>query len=167
MLREFPLPSLSLPIDARPELVFQLIRAVGQGPDAKHARVVERPAPDRAIVEFMTSLPLWTVRTLEEVVFIPPDRITYRLLRGPLPEVHEEFRLEAADGGTVLRYSGTFRAHEPWPRTLVDRLVVPRLYRRAVLKTMQGIKRAAEDRQRRSRLFPPSNTPGTHSFDLL
>ncbi len=154
MRREFALPSLRLSISARRELVFQLISAVGQGPDASHARVVERPSSDRAIVEFTTPVFGRTVRTLEEVMFLPPDRITYRLLRGPLPGVHEEFRLEPADGGTVLYYSGGFQAHGPWPRTVFDRLVVPRIYRRAVWKSMQDIKRAAEDRQRKSRVFP-------------
>ncbi len=158
MPREFALPSLSVSINAHRELVFQLISAVGQGPDARHARVVERPSSDRAIVEFTTPVFGRIVRTLEEVMFFSPDRITYRLLRGPLPGVHEEFRMEPADGGTVLSYSGSFRAHGPWPRTLFDRVVVPWIYRRAVWKSMQDIKRAAEDRQRKSRVFPPSDT---------
>ncbi len=153
MASALPLPSLSLPIRARLELVFQLIAAVGQGPDARHARVQERPAPDRLIVEFTTRVLGRTVRTLEEVRLHPPDRITYRLLRGPLPEVEEEFRLEASDPGVILRYAGTYRPHDPWPRALFDRLVVPRIYRAAVCRSMEQIKRAAEERQSKSRVF--------------
>ncbi len=150
----FALPALDLDIDARPDLVYQLVAAVGQGPDAAHARVIERPSPDCAIVEFRTKIMGREVRTLEEVRFIPPDRITYRLLRGPLPAVNEEFMIKPSDAGTRLQYSGSYVAHSPWPRTLFDRLVVPRLYRKAVWASMLGIKRAAEARQQKSRVFP-------------
>lgn len=150
----FPLPSLDLFIASRPELAFQLVSAVGQGPDAAHARVLERPASDLAIVEFTTSVLGRTVRTVEEVRFIKPDRITYRLLRGPLPQVEEEFVFEPEGSGVRLRYRGHFRAHPGWLRTLIDRLIVPAVYRRAVRKSMEQIKAAAEARQARSRLFP-------------
>ncbi len=148
-----PLPTLGIAIEASPALVFQLVAAVGQGRDATHARVLRRPSPEVAIVEFTTRVLGRQVRTLEEVRFYPPDRITYRLLRGPLPAVNEEFRVESRDGGTMLVYRGTFEAHPPWPRTVLDRLLVPWLYRSAVWKSMLDIKRAAEERQKKSVLF--------------
>ncbi len=161
MASRYRLPGLAISIAAHQDLVFQLISAVGQGSDAAHARVLERPSRDRAIVEFTTSVFGRHVRTEEEVQFLPPDRITYRLLRGPLPQVEEEFRLDPAKNGVILRYSGSFVAHEPWPRTVFDRLVVPWIYRRAVWKSMQGIKQAAEERQRKSRVFPMNETRGS------
>lgn len=149
-----PLPTLAVEIDARPELVYQLVAAVGQGPDASHGRVLERPAPDRAIVEFTTRVVGRTVRTIEEVGFHPPGLITYRLLKGPLPAVDEEFRIQSLGEKTALRYGGTFVPHRPWWRAAFDRLIVPRLYRRAVWASMCQIKSAAEKRQRESRVFP-------------
>jgi len=154
MVGSRPLPRLSVSIHARRELVFQLIAAVGQGPDAAHARVLERPAADRLIVEFTTRVLGRTVKTLEEVGLHPPDRISYRLLRGPLPDVEEEFRLEPHEPGVVLSYSGTYQPNRGWLRALFDQMVVPPLYRRAVRQSMEQIKRAAEERQRKSRVFP-------------
>ena len=148
-----PLPALDLAIAARPGLVFQLISAVGQGADAAHARVVERPSPERAIVEFTTRVMGRTVKTLEEVRFHAPDRISYRLLKGPIPAVEEEFRVEPDGERTVLRYRGTFTAHSAWWRGGFDRIVVPRIYRRAVWASMVQIKLAAEERQGKSRVF--------------
>lgn len=148
------LPTLDLEIAARPELVYQMIAAVGQGPDAAHARLIERPAADRAIVEFTTRVLGRTVRTVEEVGFHPPGRITYRLLKGPLPLVEEEFLIEPAGEKTRLRYHGTFTPHQPWWRAAFDRLVVPRIYRKAVWASMKQVKLAAEERQRKSRVFP-------------
>ena len=148
-----PLPALDIAIEARPGLVFQLISAVGQGADAAHARVVERPSPERAIVEFTTRVMGRTVRTLEEVGFHAPDLISYRLLKGPIPGVEEEFRVEPDGEWTMLRYRGTFTVHSPWWRGAFDRIVVPRIYRRAVLASMAQIKQAAEERQAKSRVF--------------
>lgn len=153
-VRRFAMPALELPINASPALVFQLIAAVGQGPDAAHARVLERPSPERAIVEFTTTVFGREVRTLEEVGFHAPERITYRLIKGPLPAVDEEFLVQPNGDGSLLRYRGTFQPHRPWARTIFDRLVVPRIYRKAVWSSMLQIKQAAEARQRKSRVFP-------------
>jgi hypothetical protein len=152
--RRLPMPVLELAINAAPALVFQLVAAVGQGPDAAHARVLERPSAERAIVEFTTKVLGREVRTLEEVGFHAPDRITYRLIKGPLPAVDEEFAVQARGEGSLLRYHGTFVPHGPWPRAVFDRIVVPRIYRKAVWSSMMQIKEAAEARQRKSRVFP-------------
>ncbi|MDQ6883931.1 MAG: SRPBCC family protein [Candidatus Dormibacteraeota bacterium] len=153
------LPSLALPIKAQPALVFQLIAAVGQGPDAAHARVIERPSANRAIVEFTTRVAGRTVKTLEEVGFHTPDRITYRLLKGPLPAVDEEFRMEPDGDNTILRYRATFVPHAPWWRAAFDRAIVPWIYRKAVTSSMHQIKQAAEERQRKSRVFGERKSP--------
>ncbi len=158
-----PLPSLSIEIAAHPELVYQLIAAAGRGSlpgGASHgARLLEQPAPDRAVVEFTTPVFGRRVVTVEEVRFEPPHRIHYRLLSGPLPAVEEEFWLQPAAIGTVMRYSGRYQPHRPLLRTLFDRAVVPSIYRRVVWKSMLDIKAAAEARQAKSRLFPPPAGP--------
>lgn len=47
-----------------------------------------------------------TAVTVETVTFDPPQRIGFRLVRGPVPEVTETFALEPTDTGTRLTYTG-------------------------------------------------------------
>jgi len=47
-----------------------------------------------------------TAATLETVTFDRPRRITFRLVRGPVPHVAEEFTLTEDQGTTRLDYSG-------------------------------------------------------------
>jgi hypothetical protein len=47
-----------------------------------------------------------TAATLETVTFDRPSRITFRLVRGPVPYLREEFALTGHDGTTTLGYSG-------------------------------------------------------------
>jgi hypothetical protein len=156
-MKFLPLPRLRIEIAAHPELVYQLIAAAGRGSlpgGASHgARLLEQPAPNRAVVEFTTRVFGRRVVTVEEVAFEPSQCIRYRLLSGPLPAVEEEFRLEPAPSGTALLYSGQYSPNGPLPRTLFDRVVVPSIYRRVVWKSMLDIKTAAEARQSKSRLF--------------
>jgi hypothetical protein len=44
--------------------------------------------------------------TVETVRFSPPDLVAFRLVRGPVPEVTETFRLTETATGTRLDYSG-------------------------------------------------------------
>lgn len=46
--------------------------------------------------------------TVETVRFSPPDLVAFRLVRGPVPEVTETFRLSTTETGTRLDYSGQF-----------------------------------------------------------
>jgi hypothetical protein len=47
-----------------------------------------------------------TAATLETVTFDRPHRIAFRLVRGPVPHITEEFALTEQDGTTRLEYSG-------------------------------------------------------------
>jgi hypothetical protein len=47
-----------------------------------------------------------TAATLETVTFDRPHRIAFRLARGPVPHITEEFTLTEHDGTTRLDYSG-------------------------------------------------------------
>jgi len=44
--------------------------------------------------------------TLETVLFDRPHRVTFRLVRGPVPHVTEEFALTEHDTVTTLAYAG-------------------------------------------------------------
>jgi hypothetical protein len=47
-----------------------------------------------------------TAATLETVTFDRPHMIDFRLVRGPVPYITEQFALTGHDGGTRLDYSG-------------------------------------------------------------
>ena len=98
-------------IAAPPDTVFEVIAApyLGRTPRALagELRVLERGA-DMVLAEHYT--PVWrgrlTAVTLETVTFDRPHRVGFKLVRGPVPHVQEEFALSAQDGVTRLEYSG-------------------------------------------------------------
>ena len=47
-----------------------------------------------------------TATTVEVVRFEPPERVYFRLVRGPVPHVVEQFVLHEVADGTELEYSG-------------------------------------------------------------
>jgi hypothetical protein len=106
-----PLGPFSVQIAAPATTVFDVIAApyLGRTPRAmaSHLRVIER-GKDMVLAEHYT--PVYrgrlTVVTVEAVVFDRPGRVTFRLLRGPVPHVTEEFALTERDGMTTLAYSG-------------------------------------------------------------
>jgi hypothetical protein len=60
-----------------------------------------------------------TAVTVETVTLDPPDRIGFRLVRGPVPHVLETFTFEPTPDGTRLTYTGElgtdlWRAGELW-----------------------------------------------------
>ncbi len=91
--------------------VFDVIAApyLGRTPRAMSGklRVLERGA-DMVLAEHYTPVHNgWlTATTLETVTFDRPHRITFRLVRGPVPYLSEEFALTGQDGMTRLGYSG-------------------------------------------------------------
>ena len=59
-----------------------------------------------ALAAHFTPVKCGVTSTLETVRFHRPDRIDFRLVRGPVPHVVESFLLEASDIGTELRWQG-------------------------------------------------------------
>lgn len=55
-----------------------------------------------------------TAVTVETVTFDPPQRIGFRLVRGPVPDVTETFALEPTDTGTRLTYTGELSTDLGW-----------------------------------------------------
>ncbi len=55
-----------------------------------------------------------TAVTVETVTFDPPRRISFRLVRGPVPAVTETFALEPTDTGTRLTYTGELSTDLGW-----------------------------------------------------
>jgi hypothetical protein len=84
--------------------------------------------------------------TVETVRFERPERIHFRLVRGPVPHVRESFILEDADRGSTLTWEGELgtdfgRLGMLWGD------VVARSWERAVRSSMKAI---IEESERRS-----------------
>lgn len=108
--RTRPLGPLRIEIDASREAVFDAIAApYGERvPRAVREKltVLERGSDMVLAAHYTPISGRLRATTVETVRFQRPDRVDFRLVRGPVPHVGETFLLEEADGGTVLSYSG-------------------------------------------------------------
>ncbi len=106
-----PLGPFSVEVAAPAATVFDVIAApyLGKTPRAMSGRlqVLER-GTGMVLAEHYTPVHhgRLTAATLETVTFDRPHRITFRLVRGPVPHLSEEFALTEHDGTTTLGYSG-------------------------------------------------------------
>ncbi len=97
-------------IDAPVEVVFEVLSEPYLGRQtraiAEKIRVLERGS-DMVLAAHRTPLRGRLVATTVETVrFTRPDRIDFRLTRGPVPYVGEEFRLNARGRQTQLECGG-------------------------------------------------------------
>ena len=86
--------------------------------------------------------------TVETVRFTHPERIDFRLVRGPVPYVLERFHLREADAGTELEYSGEL-ATDLWAAGRWWGTLVARRWEAAVQASLDEVKVEAERRARR------------------
>jgi hypothetical protein len=144
---------LSIRIAAPPGVVSQVIEApYSERPPAAtrgHVRVLERRG-NAVLAEHRTEVRGGlTAITVEWVTFESRDRVTFELVRGPVPLVEEEFVLnELPDGTTELAYRGELGADLWAIGRAWGRLVAAR-WDEAVARSLDEIKRAAESRSRR------------------
>jgi len=106
-----PLGPIELQIAAPPEVVFDVIAApyLGRTPRAlrRKLEVLERGADLVLAAHFTPLAGRFTVTTVETVRFERPHRISFRLVKGPVPYVAERYELAPRDaGGTAFAYSG-------------------------------------------------------------
>lgn len=143
-----PLGPFTWRIAAPPEVVFDVISSpyLRRTPRAlEHKlRVLER-GEDMVLAEHFTEVGQLVATTLETVRFERPDRISFRLVRGPVPHVVEEFRLREAPGGTELEYSGELGTDlwglgRSWGERVAHR------WEAAVRGSLEGIRAEAERR---------------------
>jgi hypothetical protein len=100
---------------------------------------------DMALAAHFTATGRIRTTTVETVRFERPHRISFRLLRGPVPHVAETYELRAAPGGTEFVYSGElgvdlWRLGQWW----ADRVAGP--WEQAVARSLDGIRAEAERR---------------------
>lgn len=105
-----PLGPILIQIAAPPEVVFDVIAApyLGRTPRAMRGKleVIERGS-DLVLAAHHTPLAHGlTVTTVETVRFEPPHRISFRLVKGPVPHVLERYELQPRDDGTAFDYRG-------------------------------------------------------------
>jgi uncharacterized protein YndB with AHSA1/START domain len=133
-----PLGPITATIAAPPETVFAVIADpyLSRTPRAMQdkLRVIERGS-DMVLAAHFTTAGRLTTTTVETVGFERPHRVSFRLVRGPVPHVLETYELKPAAEGTELVYSGELgtdlwqlgswwagRVAPPWERTVAHSL---------------------------------------------
>lgn len=142
---------LTTEIDAPMDSVFDVI-AEPYLERTTHAmteklRVVERGS-DLVLAEHYTPIGRRRAVTLETVGFERPYRITFRLVRGPVPSVVESFALSDVGGATRLHYEGELGTDGGRLGALWGDLVATQ-WEKAVRAALAGVKEEAERRQHR------------------
>jgi hypothetical protein len=138
---------VSWEIAAPRELVFELIESpYRRTPRALQDKlqVWERSA-DMVLAAHFTQVGRRKVTTVETVRFERPERIHFRLVRGPVPHVSEVFELAETSAGTELTWRGELGTDfgalgERWGAA------VARSWTRAVEKTFAAVRAEAERR---------------------
>ena len=96
-------------IAAPREVVFDVVAApyLGKTPRAlgSELEVWERGS-DMVLAAHFTQVKCGVTTTLETVRFARPERVDFRVVRGPVPHVVESFLLDSLDGGTRLTWHG-------------------------------------------------------------
>ena len=107
--RTRPLGPMSTHIAAPPETVFDVVSRpyLAKTPRAMQdtLQVLERGS-DLVVAAHFTKVGRLTSTTVEAVRFERPNRVSFRLLRGPVPHVVETFELRPVAEGTRLDYRG-------------------------------------------------------------
>jgi hypothetical protein len=96
-------------IAAGRELVFELIAGpyLGRTPRALEDKIqVWERGSDMVLAAHFTPVKCGVATTLETVRFERPERIDFRVVRGPVPHVVESYVFDETEDGTRLTWSG-------------------------------------------------------------
>jgi hypothetical protein len=147
-----PLGPLRFRIAAPREVVFDVVSNpyLGGTPRAlkEKLEVLER-GDDFVLAAHYTPAYGLTATTVETVRFERPERVHFRLVRGPVPHVVEQFVLSEADGETELAYTGELGT-DLW---LLGRLwgaAVARTWEATVESSLTEIRAEAERRAKQA-----------------
>lgn len=97
--------------------------------------------------------------TVETVRFTAPERVDFRLVRGPVPHVVEQFTLAADEGTTRLEYRGELGT-DGWAVGAWWGNLVARRWEAAVAATFGAVKAEAERQADRGRAAGDGQPPG-------
>lgn len=147
--RTRPLGPLTRHVEAPPETVFSVIAGpyLDRTPRAlsDKVKVLERGA-DMVLAEHYTKAKFGlTTTTLETVRFERPNKVFFRLARGPVPSVEETFELLPSQSGTEFRYTGTLTT-DLWQAGAWWGDNVATIWERTVQQSIESIAAEAERR---------------------
>jgi hypothetical protein len=147
-----PLGPIALDIAAPPDVVFDVIAApyLGRTPRAMRGKleVLERGS-DLVLAAHSTRVaPGLTVTTIETVRFERPHRISFRLVKGPVPHVLERYELRPSEIGTAFDYRGELGT-DLWALGALWAGVVAPSWEQTVATSLNGVRAEAERRARR------------------
>lgn len=133
------------------EIVFDVIAGpyLGRAPRALEDKLqVWERGSDMVLAAHFTPGKCGVATTVETVRFERPQRIGFRVVRGPVPHVVESFVLDPSEGGSTLTWVGElgtdFWAIGAW---WGDR--VARSWEKAVRSSLEAVVAEAERRARR------------------
>ena len=139
---------VSWQIAADREAVFDVIATPYLGPTPRalqdKLQVWERGS-DMVLAAHLTEVKCGTTTTLETVRFERPERIVFRVVRGPVPHVLESFVLTETERGTLLSWEGELGT-DFWAAGRWWGGRVARQWERAVRRSLAAITVEAERR---------------------
>ena len=141
-----PLGPITIRIEAPREVVFGVISApyLGRTPRALQSklRVLER-GEDMVLAAHFTQVRWFVATTLETVRFEFPARVEFRLVRGPVPHVVEQFVLDEDGAATDLEYRGELGT-DLWALGRWWGNLVARKWERTVAASLESVKAESE-----------------------
>ena len=146
-----PLGPIALDIAAPPDVVFEVIAApyLGRTPRALRSKleVLERGSDLVLAAHFTRVAPGLTVTTVETVRFERPHRISFRLVKGPVPHVLEHYQLRPSETGTAFDYRGELGT-DLWALGALWAAVVAPSWEQTVATSLNAVRTEAERRAR-------------------
>jgi hypothetical protein len=144
-----PLGPVGVDIDAPRDVVFDVVSEPYLGRQthamAEKIRILDRGS-DMVLAAHHTPVRGRLVATTVETVrFTRPDRVDFRLTRGPVPHVIEQFRLTGDASHTRLDYTGELGT-DLWALGARWGVIVARTWQHAVETTFAAVKIEAERR---------------------
>lgn len=107
------------------------------------ARKILSRSPERVVFEGEHDTLGRRMRYTQEVLLAPPDAWRSHVIDGPRQGSRNEYRLEAAPGGSVLRVE--YRLLHDAPRTLLLMRVAKPLLKRKLAKMWEGYEKAMRE----------------------
>ena len=148
--RSRPLGPLDASIRASRGVVFDVLAAPYLGRPTRHiqekVRVLQRGADMVLAAHYTPVHRHLRATTVETVLLTRPERVEFRLVRGPVPHVLEQFSLQERPDGTLLQYQGEMGA-DLWWLGQAWSAVVARRWVAAVASTLAAVKAEAERRE--------------------
>jgi hypothetical protein len=143
-----PLGPVEFAVAAPREVIFDVIATpyLDRTPRALRSELdVWERGSDMVLAAHFTPVRCGVASTVETVRFRRPERVDFRVVRGPVPHVVESFLLESIDGDTRLTWQGELGT-DFWTLGAWWGKRVARQWERAVRRSLEAIAAEAERR---------------------